>query len=75
MSLLRFEDEDLRDYAQHVSYDRWPTRIYNFPCEQHGAVAAMRLQIMLHYNELILTRARHDSGLFFYTGDTNRCQC
>ncbi|KAH7695645.1 hypothetical protein AAVH_37294, partial [Aphelenchoides avenae] len=38
VSPLRFEDEDLRDFAQYLSYRNrgslWPMRTYNFPCEQ-----------------------------------------
>lgn len=66
---VRFDDEDLREYAQHLTYhDRgswWRKRIYDFPCEQRGAATAMRLQIVLQYETLILTRDRHDSGYFY----------
>lgn len=51
MSPVRLEDEDLQDFAQHLSYrqrgQRGQVRIYDFPGEQHGAVAGMRLQIAL----------------------------
>ncbi|KAH7723030.1 hypothetical protein AAVH_09503 [Aphelenchoides avenae] len=56
-------DEDLRDFAQHLSYRNrvkpWQYRIYNFPSEHHGSDAAMHTQIVLHpYNSLQLTHAQ-----------------
>lgn len=60
VSPVRFEEEDLRDNAQHLTYRRrGKHRIYDLPCEQHGTVIAMRLQIVLEENELNLIRARY----------------
>ncbi|KAH7695654.1 hypothetical protein AAVH_14524 [Aphelenchoides avenae] len=61
------EDEELRDYAQYLTYRtaQWQRRIYNFPCNRHGAVTAMRLQIVLEDEMLILIHARHDSSQFY----------
>ncbi|KAH7725295.1 hypothetical protein AAVH_07088 [Aphelenchoides avenae] len=58
----RVEAEDLRDYAQNLSYRARgrpeQLRIYKFPDEQHGAVPAIHLQIVLHPdNRLELIRA------------------
>ncbi|KAH7702551.1 hypothetical protein AAVH_30289 [Aphelenchoides avenae] len=70
VSTVRFEDEDLRDYAQHLTYSGpgCPKRIYHFCCKQHGAVTAMCLEIVLEGSELIMSRARHGS-LRFYEAD------
>lgn len=69
VSPVRFEEEGLRDYAQHLTYRRrgqlWQQRIYDFPCEQHGAATGMRLQIVLERETLILIRNRHDSIGFY----------
>ncbi|KAH7720487.1 hypothetical protein AAVH_12020 [Aphelenchoides avenae] len=69
VSPVRVEDDDLRDFAQLVSYRYRGTpvqkRIYDFPGEQHGAVAAMHLQIVLHAdNKLELIRAQRTHWLF-----------
>jgi hypothetical protein len=70
----RIEDEDLREFAQHVSYRDRDTqsekRIYYFPGEQRGEDAAMDLQIVLEprYNTLRMIRARRLSR-FFYKAD------
>ncbi|KAH7700286.1 hypothetical protein AAVH_32595 [Aphelenchoides avenae] len=67
------EDEDLRDFSQHLSYcyrGKWnQLRIYDFPGEQHGAAAAIHLQIVLHPDKrLEIFRAlRHD--LLFFESD------
>ncbi|KAH7723027.1 hypothetical protein AAVH_09500 [Aphelenchoides avenae] len=68
------EDEDLREFAQHLSLHRrgesWQIRMYDFPGEQQGAVAAMDLQIVLRSegNKLVLIRARRPHN-FFYKSD------
>ncbi|KAH7723029.1 hypothetical protein AAVH_09502 [Aphelenchoides avenae] len=73
VSPARFEEEDLRDFAQHLSYRRRGTpheeRIYDFPVEHQGADAAMRLQIVLSKgNRLELFRA-HLPNFFFHKSD------
>lgn len=68
------EVEDLRDYAQYLSYrnlgQRHQTRIYDFPDEQHAADASMHLQIVFRWEEgiLVITRAQRPSP-FFYESD------
>lgn len=39
----RFEDVNLPDYVQHLSYrgNLWPVRVYDFPSKQHGSVTAI----------------------------------
>ncbi|KAH7723001.1 hypothetical protein AAVH_09473 [Aphelenchoides avenae] len=69
VSPVRFEEEDLRDFAQHLSYRQrgWPgqERIYDFPGEQHDADAAMDLQIALFPGDrLEVVRARRPNPLF-----------
>ncbi|KAH7710428.1 CBN-AGL-1 protein [Aphelenchoides avenae] len=73
VSPLRLEDEDLRDFAERLSYRHRgqppQLRIYDFPAEQQGAFAAMRLQIALHPgNRLELNRAPLPN-LYFYKPD------
>ncbi|KAH7723028.1 hypothetical protein AAVH_09501 [Aphelenchoides avenae] len=73
VSPARFEDEDLRDFAEHLSYRQRGTprqaRIYDFPGEQQGADAAMHLQIVLSQgNRLELFRARRPN-FFFHKSD------
>ncbi|KAH7699053.1 hypothetical protein AAVH_33844, partial [Aphelenchoides avenae] len=70
VSQVRFDEEDLRDFAQNVSYrDRgmpWETRIYDFPDGQHGAGAAMHLQLVLHPDKrLEMIRAQRPNPLFY----------
>ncbi|KAH7720482.1 hypothetical protein AAVH_12015 [Aphelenchoides avenae] len=49
VSPVRVEDDDLRDFEHRLSHPNGGTqRVYDFPGEQHGAVAAMHLQIVLH---------------------------
>ncbi|KAH7710681.1 hypothetical protein AAVH_22017 [Aphelenchoides avenae] len=69
VSAVRVEDDDLRDFAQLLSHRGRGTplevRIYDFPGEQRGAVAAMHMQIVLHPNDkLELIRAQRPSELF-----------
>ncbi|KAH7708165.1 hypothetical protein AAVH_24593 [Aphelenchoides avenae] len=66
----RFEEEDLRDFAQQLSYSfrgkPYQQRIYNFPGERHGPVAAIDLQIVLHNDHTLeLIRARRPHTLFY----------
>ncbi|KAH7696287.1 hypothetical protein AAVH_36644, partial [Aphelenchoides avenae] len=69
VSPVCFEEEDLRDYAQYLTYrDRgrpWQQRIYSFPCTQRGAVTSTRLQLVLERETLILSRARQGSLRFY----------
>lgn len=69
VSPVPVEDEDLRDFAQHVSYRQRGTpeqlRIYDFPGEQHGAINAMHLRIVLHpNNKLVMLRAQRHHEFF-----------
>lgn len=68
VSPLRFEDEDLRGYARYLSFRNRDglsqLRIYNFPCDEHGVVTGVRLQIVLEGETLTLTRARHENSHF-----------
>lgn len=65
------EEEDLRDYAQQLSYCRgrgmpWQEHIYDFACEEHGPAGAMRLQIVL--NSIVglqMIRARRSARCFY----------
>lgn len=65
-----FQEEDLRDFEQYLSYCDRDTpeelRIYNFPDDQHETDATMDLQIVLDRlsNRLELIRARRSSPLF-----------
>ncbi|KAH7723015.1 hypothetical protein AAVH_09487 [Aphelenchoides avenae] len=67
---LRFvEEENLRDFAQHLSYRHrgmpHEVRIYDFPGEQHGAVAAVHTQIVLHSDNILeMIRARRPNPVF-----------
>lgn len=66
VSPVSIEDEYLRDFEQHLSYSgvgSWAPkrRLYEFPCEKHGAVSAMRLQIVLEGKTLTLIRAQRAS--------------
>ncbi|KAH7695599.1 hypothetical protein AAVH_37338, partial [Aphelenchoides avenae] len=68
------EEEDLRDFVQHLSYryrgQPEQLRIYDFPSEQHGPAAAMHLQIVLHpNNRLELIRAQRPDPLFYKTDE------
>ncbi|KAH7723017.1 hypothetical protein AAVH_09489 [Aphelenchoides avenae] len=69
VSPLRFGWKDLPEFEQYLSdRDRrhsWQLRIYNFPGEKHGAVAAMHTQIVLHPDRLQMIRARRPSCLFY----------
>ena len=54
---VRFEGEDLRDYAHHLSHhlgrgQPWEHRIYDFFGEQRGEVDAVDLQISLERSAL-----------------------
>lgn len=62
VSSLRFEDEDLHDFEQHLMYRHGDTRAYGFPGEQRGPVAAMDLQIRLHPDDTfeVIRAARAD---------------
>lgn len=70
MSPSSVEDEDLRGYAQNLSYRGrgQPTqcRIYDFSTEQHGAPLEMRLQIVLSSacGTLKVIRARRQYPFF-----------
>ncbi|KAH7714711.1 hypothetical protein AAVH_17910 [Aphelenchoides avenae] len=70
VSPIRFKDEDLRDFAQHLSYrnrgETFQQRIYDFPGELHGADDAMHLQIVLSQENdgLEIIRARRPDPLF-----------
>lgn len=65
---VHFENEDLRDFAQRLSYryrgTEIETRIYDFPGKQHGKVAAMDLQIALQCDTLTMIRARRPNAYF-----------
>lgn len=70
VSPLRFEPEDLRDFAQQLLYRsrRGPdqSRVYDFPAGEHGAHVAMHLQVVLYPdNSLEMLRARRPTGLFY----------
>ncbi|KAH7694326.1 hypothetical protein AAVH_38631, partial [Aphelenchoides avenae] len=63
------DDDNLRDFEHRLSYrDRGQprqVRIYDFLGEQHGAVAAVDLQIVLHSdNTLEIIRARRPDCFF-----------
>ncbi|KAH7701466.1 hypothetical protein AAVH_31402 [Aphelenchoides avenae] len=69
VSPWRIEDEDLRDFADHLSYRYRGTpgelRVYDFPAEQRGASAAMHLQIVLFPSNMLgIYRARRPSRGF-----------
>lgn len=75
---LLFDDDDLQGFGQHRSYDdghgqsllfyryRGKERVFDFPGVQHGADAAMHLQIALNWenNMLELVRARRPNMFF-----------
>lgn len=66
---LRFEEENLRDFAEHLSYRKRgqsrELRIYDFPGEQSGTDASMHLQIALFPGDrLELVRARRPNHRF-----------
>ncbi|KAH7708156.1 hypothetical protein AAVH_24584 [Aphelenchoides avenae] len=71
VSPIRFKDEDLRDFAQHLSYrnrgETFQQRIYDFPGELHGAAGAMHLQIVLSQENdgLEMIRALRPDTLFY----------
>ncbi|KAH7708157.1 hypothetical protein AAVH_24585 [Aphelenchoides avenae] len=63
VSSTSFDDDDFRQFAHCLSYrDRGQprqVRIYDFLGEQHGAITAVDLQIVLHSDstiEIIRTR-------------------
>ncbi|KAH7719611.1 hypothetical protein AAVH_12966 [Aphelenchoides avenae] len=66
----RVENEDIRDFAAHLSYvrDRGTSgemRVYDFPGEQREAVAAVHLQMVLYpHNMLKVIRARRPQHIF-----------
>ncbi|KAH7697353.1 hypothetical protein AAVH_35565 [Aphelenchoides avenae] len=66
----RVEEEDLRDFSQHLSYRQRGTphqlRIYDFPGEQQGAVAPMDLQITLYDGDDTLAMIRAQRPNFFF---------
>lgn len=77
VSAVPVEDEDLRDFALHLSYrDRGTPeelRIYDFPGAQQGTIAAIHLQIALYWgNSLELIRARRPH-VYFKKLDTFPC--
>lgn len=74
VSPARFEEEDLRDFAQHLSHAGrgrpGQLRIYDFPGEQHGAIAAVHLQIVLERdNRLEMIRAQRPNPFFYKSDD------
>lgn len=73
VSRSHVEEEDLRDFAQYLSYGNdlvyGRLRIYDFPDKQRGTVAPMHLQIVLSRGgrlELIRAQRPHDA---FYKPD------
>lgn len=74
MEPVRFEEEDLRDFMQHLSYrnrrTRWEVRVYDFRGEPRGEGAAMDLQITLERSprwtgdRLQMIRARRPNPYF-----------
>ncbi|KAH7722994.1 hypothetical protein AAVH_09466 [Aphelenchoides avenae] len=78
VSPVRFEEEDLRDFAQHLTYREHGAprqlRIYDFPVDQQGADAPMHLQIVLHSDNTLETiRAQRLSP--FLKSPMNRLSC
>lgn len=82
MRLVRFEDGDLSDFEQHLSYrdrGRWSeARIYDFPGElpapnepSEEVPHEMHLQIVLNPHKGIFTlqRARFQSSIGWYYSD------
>ncbi|KAH7701558.1 hypothetical protein AAVH_31307 [Aphelenchoides avenae] len=68
VSPVPFQDEDLRDFAQHLSdHYRDPLlRVYDFPDEQRGVDDPMHLQIVLRpNNRLDLIRAQRPNRFFY----------
>ncbi|KAH7723031.1 hypothetical protein AAVH_09504 [Aphelenchoides avenae] len=67
----RVEEEDLRDFSQHLSYrDRGTPnqlRIYDFPGEQHGTDASIDMQITLNDGDdtLAMIRAQRPNRFFW----------
>lgn len=72
VSPVTVADEDLRDFAEHLSYayrgQSYQQRILDFPAEQQGADAAMHLRIVLHShdNTLVLLRAPSSDRVFHH---------
>ncbi|KAH7714137.1 hypothetical protein AAVH_18532 [Aphelenchoides avenae] len=75
VSPLPIKEEDLRAFAQHLSYresPRRPLRIYEFPAKQHEEDAAMNMQIVLRPGiELEMNRARAQTPSFARRGNSN----
>lgn len=75
VNLARVDEEDLRDFAQHLSNRdreaRWYLLIYDFPGKARGEAAAFDFQIAFRPSAswLQIVRAPRPSPLFYKAGN------
>ena len=69
----RVGNEELRDFAQHLSHRHQPhlaVSVYNFTDVQRGAADGMHVQMALHRNDALeMIRARRPHRLFYMAQD------